>query len=303
MYKTSTFVLVGMLVAAACNSKKAESLTPEERKAYEIEMADWYQSRQQALTADDGWLNLAGLFWLHEGINSFGSSAGNDLVFPLQLPEKAGFFKFMDGKVEVLILPDVDIFNNGRKVLAMKIFDSDSIERSAVLSADSLRWNVIKRGDKVGIRLRDLESKQLKTFEGNTYFDLNPEYRVQANWISSDTLKTIDILNVLGQTTATSVPGILEFTLQEKTYRLVPVEEGDMLFIIFADATNGLQTYASGRYLYATKPDATGKVLLDFNKSINPPCVYTEFATCPLPPKHNILPIQILAGEKVYGVH
>jgi uncharacterized protein len=174
-----------------------------------------------------------------------------------------------------------------------------------VQQSGPLRWNVIKRESKLGIRLRDDAADLLHTFNGVARFPVDPEYRVEAVLEAADSLKKVNITNVLGQTYQRPSPGELVFTLQGKEHRLTPIAEGnaDELFIIFADATSGKDTYGGGRFLYVKPPGADGKVLIDFNKAYNPPCVFTPYATCPLPPEHNVLSVAISAGEKTYSLH
>jgi uncharacterized protein (DUF1684 family) len=163
---------------------------------------------------------------------------------------------------------------------------------------------VIKRGSRYAVRLRDLESPFLQEFKSIDRFPANEKYRVKAKLEKPVSDRTIPILDVTGQTSQQPLAGTLVFTLEGKTYRLDAVEEGaDRLCILFGDATNSHDTYGSGRFLYADKPDQNGDVELDFNRAINPPCAFTPFATCPLPPKQNKLGVRITAGEKRYGNH
>ena len=203
----------------------------------------------------------------------------------------------------VLIYPEknVEILSNGAPVSDPVIFNPDSA-KAPQLQYGSLRWNIIKRDQKLGIRVRDLASEAVKSFTGVERFPVNPELRVEAKFEKADSTRTINITNVLGQTTAQRSPGTLVFTLEGKEYRLDALKGGkDELFIIFADATSGKETYGGGRFLYVKLPDADGKTVVDFNKAYNPPCVFTTYATCPLPPSQNVLPVAITVGEKNVG--
>jgi len=164
----------------------------------------------------------------------------------------------------------------------------------------SLKLSVIKRGARYGLRVRDKNSRARREFTGLHWFPARRSYRVTASFIPYDKPKEIIIMNVLGDELKLKSPGLLSFRLQGKTYQLRPViEDDEKLFIIFRDLTAGKTTYGAGRYLYADLPK-DGKVVLDFNRAENPPCAFTSYATCPLPPRQNFLPIAIDAGEMAY---
>ena len=296
-----TFFKIGtavLFLLVGCNSSKKETIDPI---AYKQEIDQWHQKRIDELRGESGWLNLAGLYWLKEGINTFGSDKSNDLVFPEgKIAPKAGFFLVKNGVVQVNIMADVKVMKDSQIVKEEIIFHPDSA-KNATLTHGSLQWFVIKRDDQVGIRLRDLQSREVEEFSGIGRYDVDPEWLVEANLEVSSTPRRISITNVLGQTTDQVSPGTLVFEIDGKTYKLDALEGNkEELFIIFGDATNEKETYPSGRYLYVKIPDASGKTILDFNKSYNPPCAFTPFATCPLPPSQNVLPIAIRSGEKNY---
>jgi uncharacterized protein (DUF1684 family) len=251
--------------------------------SYPAEIAQWRQDRETRLKADDGWLTLTGLFWLHPGANSFGKAADSAIILA-DGPEHAGVFTFDGRRVTVTV--------NGstREVKA----DSDT-DRVRV---GRLSLFVIQRGDRFGIRLKDPESQYRRQFHGIEYFPANAAWRVTARWVAAP--KKIPILNVLGQTEPSECPG---FELGGKHLRLYPILEspGDrQLFYIFRDETAGKETYGAGRFLYSDMP-RDGRVVLDFNEAYNPPCSFTPYATCPLPPPENRLAVRIEAGEKKYG--
>ena len=271
--------------------------------ATRAEIDAWHQKRLLELRGPQGWLNVAGLFWLKEGINSFGSDKSNDVVFPEgKIAERAGFFVLSNGVVSTDIARGAMITSKGKAVDHMVVFHPDSA-RNPTLSHDSLRWFIIKRDTKYGVRLRDLDSEELKTFSGIERFEVDPAFRLTATFEKTEN-RTIPITNILGQTTAQPSPGTLVFNLDDKEYRIDAIDEGgEDLFIIFGDATNTKETYGAGRYLYVKRPDASGNTVIDFNRAYNPPCAFTAFATCPLPPKQNVLPIPVQAGEKNYDLH
>jgi len=253
--------------------------------AFQAEIAEWRRAREAALKADGGWLTVAGLFWLHEGANRVGKDAANDIVLP-DGPAHAGTFELRSGKVTVTLE------GKSREIA------HDSAD---VVKIGRLNLFVIKRGEKFGIRLKDPDSQYRREFHGIEYFPANEQYRVTARFVSEP--KTIPILNVLGQTEPSECPGYAAFRLGGKEFRLYPILEepgAKELFYIFRDQTTGKETYPAGRFLYSGLPK-DGKVELDFNKAYNPPCAFTPFATCPLPPKENHLAVRIEAGEKTFG--
>jgi len=286
-----TLFLLLTLVGCKPSSENAEELKQE------IDL--WHQKRIEYLLGPDGWVNLSGLFWLKEGINSFGSGEGNDIIFPEgKIALKAGFFILRDSTVSMQLLPGVEVLSDGKAVSSAVIFSPDS-SQSKILESGVLQWFGIKRNEKTGIRLRDLDNPKLKTFKGIDNFETDVKWKVNAEF-KSQPGKYIEMLNVLGQTIRSEVKGTLSFSMDGQSFQLDALEEDGELFIVFGDLTNGASTYGSGRYLYADIPEAGEEVILNFNKAYNPPCAFTEFATCLLPPKQNILPIEVRAGEKAY---
>lgn len=300
--KLNVRIFVGLvlsLVILSCTTRTQEA-SPLDIAAYKAGIEAWHQERIESLKGNNGWLNLAGLFWLKDGASTFGSDDSNDLVFPKdKIAGKAGVFLLQNGIVTMTSLPEVEILANEQPVKSAVVFHPDST-RQPKLTYESLQWFIIKRDDQYGIRLRDLKSRAVEEFHGIDRYEVDPGFRVVARLEVPPVARKIDITNVLGQTTAQDSPGTLVFTLGEKEYRLDALVEGEELFVIFGDPTNNEETYPSGRYVYANLPDADGKTILDFNKAYNPPCAFTPFATCPLPPSQNVLPIAITAGEKNY---
>lgn len=292
------FSLIAFWFINGCKETVEQNADP----SYLSEIEQWHSVRIANLKKENGWLNLAGLFWLKVGENKFGSEKDNDIVFPQNSPAYIGTITLKDTIVSVKINSGVKVFSNNTEVKEL-ILQNDLSGNPTVLKLDSLLWFVIKRGDKFGIRLRDLNSPLLKEFTGIERFPVNKNWRIEANYIPYSTPQKTLIPNVLGGFDEEIVPGKLVFKIQDKQYELDPVDSGRRLFIIFADETNGETTYGAGRFLYTDKPDSLGKVILDFNKSYNPPCVFTRYATCPLPPAQNHLAVKITAGEKMYGSH
>jgi uncharacterized protein len=254
--------------------------------ALEDEIAQWRAARASALQAEGGWLTVAGLFWLHEGANTFGKDASSEIALP-DGPAQAGVFELRAGAVSVI--------QSGER--APRQLQPDS---SDVVKVGRLSLFPIKRGDRLGIRLKDPENPARKEFHGLDYFPASEAYRVTARWVASP--RQIPVLNVLGQTQPSESPGYAEFRIGEKELRLYPILEtpdARELFYIFRDQTSLRETYPAGRFLYSALPK-NGRVVLDFNKAVNPPCAFTAYATCPLPPAENRLAVRIEAGEKKY---
>jgi len=252
---------------------------------YPAEIAAWRADREARLKADDGWLSLAGLFWLHEGSNPFGTDANGEIVLP-DGPAHAGVFHLERGKVSVTI---------DGSTRAVKP-DSDDI-----VKVGRARLLAIERSDKFGIRVKDPESQARREFKGIQSFPADESYRIVAKWVAEP--RKIPILNVIGQTEDSECPGYAVFTLHGREFNLHPILEepgAKELFYIFRDETSGKETYPAGRFFYSDMPK-DGHVILDFNKAYNPPCAFTAYATCPLPPPENRLAVRIEAGEKRYG--
>jgi uncharacterized protein (DUF1684 family) len=260
------------------------------------------------LKQPDGWLNLEGLFWLKKGVNSFGAASENDLVYDnSSFPKHIGDFIYENGQVFWKDANKEKITIKDKAGLALRDYEGLNLltttEGSYTSQWNDFIWVVIQREDKVGVRFRNLKAKTLLEFKGIERFPVDPIWRVKAKVIPQDQ-NPLMIMNVLGQNTAQKHGGQLVFDIEGKTYRLDAIDEGGVrLFVAFADATSGKTTYGSGRFIELERPDATGYTYIDFNKAYNPPCAFTEFATCPLPPPQNRLSIAIPAGEKKYGHH
>ncbi len=295
---TAFALLTIVALFSACNT--APETTPEDKATYEQTINQWHAQRISNLKKEDGWLALAGLFWLEPGENTFGSDSSNDLVFPQdKIAAKAGTFILADDQVVIKLPESPEILIDGKQAKEAIVFESDTVD-APKLTHGPLTWFVIKRGDKYAVRLLDVESEIRTKFTGIERYDVKPDWKLQARLEPNTTGRTIAITNVLGQTSQEETPGALVFTVDGKEYKLDALKEGEELFIIFADKTNGHETYGAGRYLYTSLPDENGNVTIDFNKAYNPPCAFVTYATCPLPPKQNFLPIAVPAGEKSF---
>ena len=295
--KIILLVIAIILVFISCKEKEPE---PKGTPEYITEIEQWHQKRIGRLKKDTGWLNLVGLYWLKEGENTFGSSEENDIKFPDNSPQKIGKIILKDSSLTFKSADGVDVLNNGAKVTELELNDNLT-GKPITLASGSLHWYIIKRGGKYGIRLRDVESPILKEFKNIDVYPINEDWRIEATFKPYDPPKQILIPNILGTTEEDNSPGALSFTKNGKSYKLDAIESSHGFFIIFADETSGKETYGAGRFLYTDKPDSNNKVILDFNIAYNPPCVFTKYATCPLPPKQNYLHLKITAGEKMWG--
>jgi uncharacterized protein (DUF1684 family) len=268
--------------------------------SYESSISTWRQKHEAGLKADDGWLTVSGLFWLKDGDNSFGSDPDNDVVLPGNKgPARAGKFILKHGEIKVRANADAGVYE-GEKSIRDLVLKTDSDKSPDVLRIGDLSLIAIKRGERYGIRIKDTNSRPRREFTGLHWFPVQESYRVTAKFVPGAEGREIAITNVLGDVQNMKSPGTLIFNLNGHPYSLDPVAEDDgKLFIIFRDSTGGRSTYAAGRFLYADAPK-DGVVTLDFNKAENPPCAFTAYATCPLPPRQNILDGSIEAGEKRY---
>jgi len=244
---------------------------------------------------------VAGLFWLHEGDNRAGSDPQSDIALPDSAPRFAATVSFHGGKVQVRPAQGVALLVNG-KLSTGRDLQSDLSGHPDTITIGKLSMSIIQRGPRTGVRLRDPDSIARRQFSGLHWFPVDEQYRIRARWHAYDPTHKISITNVLGMTEVDTTPGCAEFDLGGKTWRLEPTVEDDTLFFTFRDPTAGKDTYPSGRFLTTDMPK-NGEVVIDFNKAHNPPCAFTSFATCPLPPRQNTIGVVIPAGEKKYGAH
>ena len=269
------------------------------------ELVAWRAQMDASLRADDGWLALAGLFWLEEGDNTVGSGPGNDLVFPEgTCPVRLGTFHRSGDVVALSVAEGVTVAVNGEAVSGTTSLrhDDGGPGTPDLVSHGSLAFHVLVRGPRVGIRLRDRDSAVRAAFTGRTWFEPNPAAAVTARFERFPAGTTIPITNVLGDTEDNPSPGRVHFTYDGTACSMDAVASGDNLFFIFRDRTSGASTYGAGRFLHVPVPDGD-TVTLDFNRAVSPPCAFTVHATCPLPPAQNHLPVAVEAGERHEGSH
>ncbi len=309
-------LLSALALSAACaRTEKSTADAPTQPtqqsaaggEAYEQELEQWKAKRLANLKSEDGWLSLIGLFWLKEGENRFGSDAGGEVVLPEgKSPAKAGTLRLAAGKVTLEANPEAKITTKGQPVAGPLELKSDDDEGGpTVLEMGSLSFHVVKRNERLGLRVKDRENPARAEFKGTDYYPADKKWVVNARFEPYDPPKQVPILNVLGMETEETSPGTLAFEVDGHPYKLEALKEKgeEQFFIIFADQTSGKETYGAGRYLYADPPGADGRVTLDFNKAYSPPCAFTKYATCPLPPQQNRLPLRVEAGERYLGSH
>lgn len=302
MQRYPSFLLALTLAAAlpvfAANGSVSK---PDPDAAYRQEIETWRSERVDELKNDDGWFTLVGLFWLDEGENRFGSDPAGKVVLPEgKSPKLAGVLVRQGDKVSVRVAPGVKVTSGGKPVTAMEL-KSDAAEERTVLEMGSVSFYVIERSERIGIRVKDKQSAALAAFHGLDNYPIQPAWRIEARFEPYDPPKKVAIPNILGQVIEDESPGAIVFDWHGQTFRLDALGDPTQgLSLIFSDQTNGKETYGAGRFL-ETGPVEGGKVVVDFNTAYNPPCAFTAFATCPLPPAQNRLALRVEAGEKKYA--
>jgi len=261
----------------------------------------WRSEREANLKKETGWLTVAGLFWLKKGINTVGTGEKFDVRLTENFKQgKFGEIEFKRGKAMLKVEKGVDAQSDGKSISAPVELVSDETGKPTEIRTGTQTFYLIKREERFGIRLKDSNSEARRNFKGLHWFPIDESYKIAARFEAFPEPKEIAVPNVLGGNFKMKSPGLLKFSLKGQEYSVQPVDEGDgTLFIIFRDKSSESETYKSGRFLYADKP-VNGEAVLDFNKAENPPCAFTPYATCPLPPPGNSLEVEIMAGEKRY---
>jgi hypothetical protein len=305
MYRASIVLSPAALaVVVLALGSCTEAPTPTD-PAYLAEVEAWRADRLARLTADDGWLTLTGLFWLEPGDNPLGSAADNAVVLPDPgLPAVAGRLVLAaDGSVTAIAEPGAGLLINGEPI-GERVLATDASGAPDVVTAGRVRFFIIDREGRLAARVKDPDAPARRAFTGIEHFPVDPTARVTARLEPYDEPRRVAIPTVLGEDTSMLAPGRLRFELHGRELTLEPYRESPddtSLFLIFRDTTSGDSTYGAGRFLYAEAPGPDGTTTLDFNLAYNPPCAFTPFATCPLPPPQNWLPVPIEAGEKFSG--
>jgi hypothetical protein len=298
-------MLAGVLLLVACGRDTGPSAAQRAAQAraeaaYHAAQARWRAQRLAALTTPDGWASLIALAPLEAGVHRVGSGADNGIPLPMG-PAHLGLFTLrQDG---VSFRADAALTLNGSPSKGATLRSDADTGGPDVIGFDDGKGlaTVIRRGETFFLRVRHADADSRLHFAGLHYWPGGRGWQVTARFVAHPTGKTLPVGNIIGVVQDIPNPGVLEFTRDGKPYRLEALDEGEgRLFLVFADRTSGHGSYPAGRFLDAPMPDAQGQVLLDFNRSYNPPCAFTPFATCPLPPPNNRLDVRVEAGEKTY---
>lgn len=267
---------------------------------YTLEIEKWREEMESKLKADDGWLTISGLYWLQPGDTRFGSDPSSQIVLPKSFPSVAGFFRMIEDRVQVIPANDALLLVNGNPVLNASLLYSDIEGKPDIVDLGDVTMNVIQRGDRIGIRVRDLNHSIRKNFTHRSWFPVDPAYRVTAQfkpYVKPVQKRMPTVMD--GVEEDLEAVGTVAFQLKGITHRLEALKSENQLWFVFRDQTANHETYGAGRFLYAALPK-NGRTVLDFNRAYNPPCAFNPYTTCPLPVPQNILPIEITAGELKY---
>jgi uncharacterized protein len=290
-------VIVALTAAMSLRTAGADNVQDEHAR-----MADWHAKRLASLTSETGWLTPIALYWLKDGENNFGRASTQAFsVDDAALAADTGAFVLTQGRVRYVAHASKAMTYLGKPVVSLDL-KSDADEKPTELVAGSLHFMLIERAGHLGIRVRDSVSPNRVQFKGLQYFPVQADWHIQARFEPYVPERRIPIVNILGMTEEMTSPGAIVFEREGRSWRLDAILEapGDReLFVMFSDATSGKQTYGAGRFLYVGLPTA-GRIEVDFNEAFNPPCAFTNFATCPLPPQQNRLTLAIEAGELKY---
>lgn len=259
----------------------------------------WRADMETQLRAENGWLTVVGLFWLKQGENIVGSAPQCDVILPTGQSKQVGVLEFDGSRAFLRVTTNTAVLVDGLPARAAPLRDDHEDAGATIVSIDSVSFYVIRRGDQYGVRVKDANARARQTFRGRKWFPVDEHFRVRATFHLHTSERLMELDTSAGTNTKLANPGIVEFDLRGKLFRLeaFAAKQGQV-WLIFRDKTSGVSTYGAGRFLYADVSEA-GIVDLDFNKAYHPPCAFTHFATCPLPPKQNILPIAITAGERL----
>ena len=286
-----------MLLACVVGTGCGSTIPTDASGAYVAEIEEYRAAREERLRAEYGWLSLVGLFWLEPGANTLGSAPGSAVSLPEgAAPPAAGTFRYDRGVVRLEAAPDSGITLGGETVTSV------DLEPNVEVRLGRLAFFVIERAGRHAIRVKDPQSPVRTDFGGLDHYPIDPSFRVEARLRRHASPREVEVATVTGSPARFLVPGVLEFELQGRPHALEPLisKPGEsQLFLIFKDETSGRETYGAGRYLYATLEG--DRAVVDFNKAYNPPCAFTPFATCPLPPGANRLESRIESGERAFA--
>jgi len=262
------------------------------------ETEEWKISRVEALKQPHGWLSLIGMEWLNQGDNTIGSAKDNSIVLPHGTAHLGNFI--VSGKsIDFIVKDDAAMTANDKSISNRIQVKMDSSGEPTVFKVDTFLFYVIERG-KPALRIKDSLAETRIQFKGLDYFPLSDDFRLKAEFHPYTPIKEVEIINVLGLLSKETSPGYLSFELEGQPLKLDVLDAGDDYYVIFADKTSGRSTYGPGRFLYVAKAKEDKQLYINFNRAYNPPCAFTDYSTCPLPPAQNRLPVFIKAGEKAY---
>ena len=300
MKPLSIIVALFAFAVSAMAAAPAKVAEPE----YVDAINQWRDSVEKSLRRDNGWLTLAGRFIMKPGVNTFGTASSNDIVFPAQLngtgPDVIGTITVdaVKKSVTLKLNEGVSMMSDGKPFTGERLLKFDAEKRDWV-SLGRISMHIIERDGRYVLRLADNESLVRKNFPGRVWYDVNPAFKVDARFVPYPPGKKLSIVNVIDEISAEPCPGYVEFILKGKKYKMDVVGDDGGMFFVMRDGTSGDTTYRPSRFLYVDKkPKANEIFQLDFNKTYNPPCAFSEYTTCPLPPEQNILKTRIEAGEK-----
>lgn len=273
-------------------------MTTETVTTYEAEQLRWRQERETDLTSDDGWLTVVGLEWLHEGVNTVGSGPGNDVTLPASIPAQLGTLTLAGEVVLLEVSADAEVLIDGVAVRTASLKHDTEEGGPTRVVIGTVNFFIIRRSGQYGVRIRDKASAARQSFTGRNWFPLDESYRVTGQFTPHNPPRTVEVATVTGQLSPMQNVGRIDFTLRGEPLSLEAFSARDnQVWVILRDATSGRQSYGAGRFLYAPLAD-DGTVTLDFNRAYHPPCAFTHYATCPMPPRENILSLPIEAGER-----
>jgi uncharacterized protein (DUF1684 family) len=301
LFPEATEVIVKLSVVVSLAVCTAIPAAADDR-VYDNELQAWRESREKSLRADNGWLTLAGRFPLKSGDNTFGTGKDNDVVFPPEFkgvgPDRLGTLHVDAdaGKVTLHLAQGVTMLCGDKPFTKERVLGTDQPDW---VGLGRLRMHIIVRSGRYILRLADNESAVRKNFKGCVWYPADQKFKVEATLVPYAAEKKIRVVNIIGEVSNQPCPGFAEFKLNGETYKLDAIAEEEGLFFVFRDETAGETTYGSARFLtIEKKPKDNATFTLDFNKAYNPPCAFSDFTTCPVAPKQNVLKVPIEAGEK-----
>lgn len=288
-----------LLVIVIYYTNKSRNLDEQVDSGYAIELASFRRQAYEDLTRPKGWLSIIGLSWLKPGANTIGSAPNNDIVLPLTAAASIGTIYLLDNQTaQIRFVSNQNITLNNSPVQLKKnyVLTDDTQENPSTVKNGSIDFFIIARKNGLGVRIRDTQSRAHKNFEGRKWYPPKKDFIIDAEWVEYPKPRILKVPDILGNKNENLSPGFARFTLSGNQFELHPIFEDNKLFYVFRDLTSGKETYGAARFLYSDKPK-NGHVLLDFNKATNPPCAFIHYATCPIPPRENVLNVAINAGE------